>query len=429
MTGIRHFAAAGLAVLAWLGTISQAQASPHYSRQYQMSCPVCHAAAPVLNEFGQRFADNGRLPNWREAVSLQTGDEMLDIPRSFPLSLRAQGAFFMGRGEERLDYRDGGVGGNANLDTTAPYLLKLITSHPFASWARFHMEVALAPEGRNGDSEVRESWFRLRASNDEEASSLVLGQFRLGDLLLDSDQRLSFQRYIPLDLAGYGLDRGARLDMPLGWASVHLGLANGAGIDDNYPVTTPGLGRTRRSFDNNSQKDAFGAVKVRLGSGSRLTLFGLAGEQAARSGDYGELASTSAKAGRLQFAAALGGLAGYRLHWYSLLLWNRWDDFLKEDDTHAWLSSMVGFDFAASDHFALSLRYNYANAGTLAGSDTIFEGIDLNTITLTASFFPLRNIRFLVEVNMDFLPADQDADFVGHENKEDYLLLGVDLSY
>jgi len=34
-----------------------------------------------------------------------------------------------------------------------------------------------------------------------------------------------------------------------------------------------------------------------------------------------------------------------------------------------------------------------------------------------------------IEINLDFLPKDNDADFFGHKTKENALLVGFDLAF
>ena len=68
-----------------------AGAMPAFARQYGVSCNVCHAAYPRLNDFGNRFAGemNYRMANWRDHT-VATGDEMLALPKKFPLAARGQ---------------------------------------------------------------------------------------------------------------------------------------------------------------------------------------------------------------------------------------------------------------------------------------------------------------------------------------------------
>lgn len=41
----------------------------------------------------------------------------------------------------------------------------------------------------------------------------------------------------------------------------------------------------------------------------------------------------------------------------------------------------------------------------------------------------MTNVKGLIEGNVDFLQKDDDADFVGHETQEGYLLVGIDAAF
>jgi hypothetical protein len=41
----------------------------------------------------------------------------------------------------------------------------------------------------------------------------------------------------------------------------------------------------------------------------------------------------------------------------------------------------------------------------------------------------MRNVKAVLEVNADLLSRDDDADFVGHETRESYLLIGFDAAF
>jgi hypothetical protein len=52
-----------LATLLSLFVSTQAQAIPAFARKYDVNCTACHTAPPILNQFGQRFLENGyQLP-------------------------------------------------------------------------------------------------------------------------------------------------------------------------------------------------------------------------------------------------------------------------------------------------------------------------------------------------------------------------------
>ena len=51
-----------------MGSVKPALAIPAFARKYGLPCSACHAAWPMLNNFGQTFKDNGyQLGNGRDA--------------------------------------------------------------------------------------------------------------------------------------------------------------------------------------------------------------------------------------------------------------------------------------------------------------------------------------------------------------------------
>jgi len=41
----------------------------------------------------------------------------------------------------------------------------------------------------------------------------------------------------------------------------------------------------------------------------------------------------------------------------------------------------------------------------------------------------MRNVKGVVELTADFLSRDDDPDFVGHETRESYFLVGFDAAF
>ena len=41
----------------------------------------------------------------------------------------------------------------------------------------------------------------------------------------------------------------------------------------------------------------------------------------------------------------------------------------------------------------------------------------------------MRNVKGIIEGSYDFLSKDNDADYVGHETKEGYILIGFDAAF
>jgi len=93
------------------------------------------------------------------------------------------------------------------------------------------------------------------------------------------------------------------------------------------------------------------------------------------------------------------------------------------------LVGFVGADYVYSDRWTYSLLYNRASAKDFRYTNTIYEGIELNTLSATASYYFMRNAKGIIEVNVDFQPKDNDPNFVGHETKENYLMVGFDVAF
>ena len=126
----RIAAFASLLIAGFFTLCDRADAMPAFAREYGVSCNVCHAAYPRLNDFGNRFAGdmNYRLANWRDQT-VETGDETLALAKALPLAARMQG-FVQARDAESVDPVSGEVAADSSLDFQAPYLLKLLSSAP-----------------------------------------------------------------------------------------------------------------------------------------------------------------------------------------------------------------------------------------------------------------------------------------------------------
>ena len=92
-------------------------------------------------------------------------------------------------------------------------------------------------------------------------------------------------------------------------------------------------------------------------------------------------------------------------------------------------SRCVFYSYVTNDFWAFSLLYNFADANDFDGTGTVYEGIDINTITAGVSYYFMRNMKVVLEGNLDLIEKDNDTDFVGHESKESYVLLGFDAAF
>ncbi|RPH53259.1 MAG: hypothetical protein EHM84_04175, partial [Lysobacterales bacterium] len=238
-------------------------AMPAFARQYSVSCVVCHDAFPKLNAYGQAFvAANYRMPHWRDTM-MDLGDSRLALPKALPLAVRAQ-AYVQGREGEDIDPLTGPTGNASSFDFQTPYLIKLLSSAPLSEHITFYFYGIFAEKGGNGEALIEDAWFR----HDDVFSTGVgaqVGQFQISDLMFPREIRLPFQDYYAYRAAGITYDRGVILDRALGPMDVAVGAVNGSGIEQNFPIDSPGIRRPDRLFDNDSAKSYFGRVGFDVG--------------------------------------------------------------------------------------------------------------------------------------------------------------------
>jgi hypothetical protein len=403
-----------------------ASAIPAFARQYNLTCTTCHAAFPKLNRFGRDFIkSNYRLPNWKE-TTLDTGDDMLALPKTIPLAIRAQ-AYIEARQTSYIDPVTGAVSTDkATWDFASPYLIKLLSSAPLSDHITYYFYGILAEQGANGTAFIEDAW----VSHDDLFGSgigLQLGQFQVSDLMFPRETRLTAQDFLVFRMAGITYERGVILSRDIGPVDVSLGAVNGNGIDKNYPANSAGYQRPGTQFDNNNSKSVFGRIGTNIGP-ARMGLFGLSGKQPSGGLIAGSIGTreTDKRVLGLDFSGDDG-----KLYWYGQALWNRWNNFLDSSPTvnRSWAGGFLGADYIYSDRWVYSLLYNRASAKDFRGTNTIYEGITVNTLSATTSYYFMRNVKGIVEVNFDLQKKDNGPQFVGHKTQENSLLLGFDLAF
>ncbi len=402
------------------------QAMPVFARKYNMSCLACHAAYPRLNAFGEQFRDsNMKLPNWRDKT-VPTGDDLLALPVSAPFAVRAQ-AYAQARKGKSIDPVSGNTE-QASSDFQSPYLIKLLSSAPLSEHITYYFYGIFAEKGGNGETIIEDAWFR----HDDLFGSgvgMMLGQFQISDLMFARETRLPFQDFMVYRMAGITYDRGFLFDRGFGNIDIGLGIVNGNGIEQNFNINSPGFRRPDKMFDNNSDKSIFGRIGTDVGPVS-VGLFGLTGEQANATGPAG-LDSGNRDTDKKIVGIDISGDIQGKTYWYGQFLWNSWDGFLNRNRDYNWWGGFLGVDHIVNDRWVFSALYNYADASDLDNTDTIYEGININSLSLTASYYFMRNIKGIAEVNVDFLGKDKQKGtfFTGHLTKEHYILFGFDAAF
>ena len=415
-----------LLLLIQLAFPSDTQAMPVFARKYNMSCLACHAAYPRLNAFGEQFRDsNMKLPNWRDKT-VPTGDDLLALPVSAPFAVRAQ-AYAQARKGKSIDPVSGNTE-QASSDFQSPYLIKLLSSAPLSEHITYYFYGIFAEKGGNGETIIEDAWFR----HDDLFGSgvgMMLGQFQISDLMFARETRLPFQDFMVYRMAGITYDRGFLFDRGFGNIDIGLGIVNGNGIEQNFNINSPGFRRPDKMFDNNSDKSIFGRIGTDVGPVS-VGLFGLTGEQANATGPAG-LDSGNRDTDKKIVGIDISGDIQGKTYWYGQFLWNSWDGFLNRNRDYNWWGGFLGVDHIVNDRWVFSALYNYADASDLDNTDTIYEGININSLSLTASYYFMRNIKGIAEVNVDFLGKDKQKGtfFTGHLTKEHYILFGFDAAF
>jgi len=425
---IKHQLMSFLLLLAAVISIipTTAEAIPAFARKYNISCITCHAAFPRLNEFGEQFAaDNLRLPNWKDGT-VDTGDDMLALPDSLPLALRVQ-AFAQSRESEAIDVSTG-ASVSADSDFQAPYLIKLLSSAPLSDHISYYFYAIFAEKGDNGSVIVEDAWF----SHDDifdTGISMMFGQFQVSDLMFPRETRMTFQDFMVYRMAGLTYDRGTVFQYTAGAVDLAVGLVNGNGIEENVSINSPGYKRPDHLFDNNNGKALFGRVGADI-AGANVGLFAYSGSQRNATGAAGTV-SGNRNTDKVSYGIDLSGRLGDKTYWFAQLLQNNWDNFINANTQYRWSGGFIGIDYIHSDRWVHSFLYNYTNASDLKNTDTVYEGIDMNSLTLASSYYFMRNIKGVIEINIDLLNTVSKTGtyWTGHLNGESNLLIGFDAAF
>ena len=351
---------------------------------------------------------------------------MLALPKVVPLALRVQ-AYVQTHQANDMDPVSGAVNNKASWDFQSPYLIKLLSSAPLSDHISYYFAAIMSEQGNNGTLFLDDAWI----SHDDLFGSgigLQLGQFQVSDLMFPRETRLTTQDFLPYRMAGITYERGVTLSRDIGPANLALGVANGNGVDTSYQADSAGFSRTEMLFDNNISKSVFGRIGTNIGP-VRTGLFGLTGKQPSGGTAPGTTAGTR-ETNKQVVGLDFSGDDG-QLYWFGQMLWNRWDNFLDDspDVNRNWNGGFIGADYVHSERWTYSLLYNRAMAKDFHGTNTIYEGIELNTLSATASYYFMRNAKGIIEANFDMQPVNNDPNFVGHKTKEGYLLVGFDVAF
>ncbi len=238
-----------------------AEEIPAFARRYKVSCMLCHNPAPVLTEFGERFAANGfrMAPGEVPGDTLTTGDPLLTLVQDLGIAFRLDA------------YVREFTNGNAVTDFQTPYALKLLSSAPLSKTISYYFYAFLFERGEVGG--VEDAFITFNNIGGKPAD-LTIGQFQVSDPLFKRELRLEFEDYAvyrarmgdsPVDLT---YDRGLLAAVDVLGFGVTAQAVNGNGR---------GAAQENRRFDNDFGKNFALHLTRDVASGVRVGGFGYFG--------------------------------------------------------------------------------------------------------------------------------------------------------
>lgn len=164
---------------------SPAGAIPAFARKYRVSCSMCHAPVPRLNEVGENFAANG----FEFAVgeeprdTIDTGDPFLRLQQTLPLAVR-----FDAYGRAIINVKPD----QTSTDIQAPWVVKLLSGGQIADKISYYAYFLVSERGEVAGLEDAYIQFTDVAGS---GVSLIAGQFQVSDPLFKRELRLPYEDY------------------------------------------------------------------------------------------------------------------------------------------------------------------------------------------------------------------------------------------
>jgi hypothetical protein len=181
-----------LLLAAVFGSVRPALAIPAFARKYGLPCSACHAAWPMLNNFGQTFKDNGyQLGKGRDAPIYQQ-------PDYWPITFRLTPQWHReSNNRVAVDTIPGNAGSGqveasvtqSGFDTSS---IDILTAGTLSNNISFLVQPFIG----NG-SFLAQAWVRLDNLAQSHWLNLKLGKFEL-------DEPISQERVLTLNITGSG---------------------------------------------------------------------------------------------------------------------------------------------------------------------------------------------------------------------------------
>jgi len=230
-----------------------ADAIPAFARKYKVSCALCHAPFPRLNEFGENFAGNGFRMAVGEAArdTVNSGDGLLRLQADIPLAIRLD-AYMAAVARE-----DGGV---VATDLQAPYGLKILSGGQITDDISYYLYFFMSERGEVAGLEDAFVQFTDVLGT---GVTVMAGQFQVSDPLFKRELRLEYEDYALYRMrlgearADFTYDRGVMLTYsPWEGGDVVVEVVNGRGLDP---------AESTRRYDSDLGKNVLARLSQDLG--------------------------------------------------------------------------------------------------------------------------------------------------------------------
>ena len=160
-----------------------ANAIPAFARRYKISCTTCHAPFPKLKGYGEEFAGNGfYIPEEeKERDYVTAGDDLLWLPRKFPLAIRfdAYGVY------------DEGM--TAETDLQIPWGIKILSGGSVYKNIGYYFYFYLSERGEVAG--IEDAYIHFNDIGGV-PFDIMVGQFQTSDPLMKRELRLTFEDYM-----------------------------------------------------------------------------------------------------------------------------------------------------------------------------------------------------------------------------------------
>ncbi len=245
---------------------------PAFARKHGFNCNMCHVAFPKLNDFGQRFRDNGyQIPG-------QAGFEKTVFQTGIPLALRTTAGYSVYHNEE------GTASGLHlyNLDLLAAGVLHKNISFLFVYTPRIDEPAADFTGPGKGDNPAQlaaiESANVVFSNLVRDKLNLRVGRFEPGFQLLSS-KRLYYVLQ-PFEIYNFAGTRSS-----FDFSANHIGIEATGRFKPGLKYTLGYINGTGANPDNNKFNDLYFTVSKTFGkgegqsAGQRIGVFGYLGWQ------------------------------------------------------------------------------------------------------------------------------------------------------